>query len=73
MPSRVLENQAQVRLERQVGSDVDAAERIGIFTIERFPVAAVIPGLQADMIGARRVALTGAADDEGMSGQRRLH
>ena len=73
MPVRVLEDQAQVRLERQVRADVDAAERIGIFAIERFAVAAVIPGLEADMIGARLVARTGAADYEGMSCQRRLH
>ena len=59
----VFEDQAEFRFERQVGANVDAAERVGIVAIEGLAVPPVIAGLQAHVIRARLVARPCGTDD----------
>src|SRR4051794_24732513 len=61
----VFENEAQIRLKRQIGSDVNPAKSIRIFPIEWLAIVAVIAGLEADVISAGLVAHPGATDCAG--------
>ncbi len=56
-PVIVLEDEAQVRFEREVRTDVDPAECVGIVAIEGLSVATVVARLQTDVVRAGFVAV----------------
>jgi hypothetical protein len=62
-PLFVLEDETQVRLERQVRADEDPPERGGIVPIQRRAVLAVIAGLETDVIGAGLVTRSRRPND----------
>jgi hypothetical protein len=60
----VFENEAQLRLEREVGADEDSAKRVGIVSVKGFAVLSIVPSLEADMVGALFVTGPGQAEME---------
>src|SRR4030095_209006 len=47
----VFEDEAQVRLKSQIRSDKDSTQGVRIVLEERFAIAAVVSGFQANMVG----------------------
>jgi len=62
-PLVVLKDQAEVGFEGEVRADEYASEGVRIFTVEGFPVLAIVPGFEADVVGCGLVLGAGGADE----------
>src|SRR6266566_1836718 len=62
-PLLVLEDEAQLRLERQVRPDEQATQRVGVLPVNRLAILAVVARLEADIVSASLIAGGGGTND----------